>query len=623
MRPAVRGLRRAAVTLAGCALLGVTAAVPSGAAAPGGGAVPSGASAPATTGPARPTTAPAADPEATTPRPWGVPSRVRGQYPVARAEYDLGDQAFVPPQLARLRNNRVELRGDVHYPTDLRRGPFPLVVFMHGNHVSCFGADGTASFEWPCPRDRRPVPSYRGYDYAARVLASHGYIIVSASVNGVNVLGSELPDTGMLARAQVLQKHLDLWRAWAGGARGPFGARFRHAVDWRRVGTMGHSRGGEGVVVHALYNRAQPRPYAVRAVLPLAPVDFGREVLTGVPMAVVLPYCDGDVADLQGVRLYNDARYARRGDPAPRQTVLAYGANHNFFNTVWSPSSGIPGAFDDWGFTGAAHDTHCSVRYGQRLTEAQQRAVGASYITNYFRRYLGGDRRLDPIWTGLVGPARGVAPITVVVSYHAPDAARRDVNRLTDAANRTRNTLGGRVVGRGLTRVRFCGIDDLCVPGEPSGLDFPLHQPGVPGWRQLVLGWGNRGATWTNEVPYRARDVRRFDGLAFRAAVNYSHRDNPGGRRQQLDVVLVDRRGRQAAVAVRTAPALLYPPGGTTFTGEFSPAPHMLPTQVRVPLSAFRGVDLRNVRFVTLRFGRTPAGTLDVSDLSFTRSPTW
>lgn len=46
----------------------------------------------------------------------------------------------------------------------------------------------------------------------------------------------------------------------------------------------------------------------------------------------------------------------------------------------------------------------------------------------------------------------------------------------------------------------------------------------------------------------------------------------------------------------------------------------MLPSQVRVPLRAFRGVDLGDVRLVTLRFARTPAGTVDVSDLSFTRS---
>ncbi len=46
----------------------------------------------------------------------------------------------------------------------------------------------------------------------------------------------------------------------------------------------------------------------------------------------------------------------------------------------------------------------------------------------------------------------------------------------------------------------------------------------------------------------------------------------------------------------------------------------MLPSQVRVPLRAFRGVDLGNIRFVTLRFGRTPGGTVDVSDLPFTRS---
>ena len=56
-------------------------------------------------------------------------------------------------------------------------------------------------------------------------------------------------------------------------------------VGLGNIGTMGHSRGGEGVVRHFELNRSQGSPYGVRAVLPLAPTDFNRTVANRVAWA--------------------------------------------------------------------------------------------------------------------------------------------------------------------------------------------------------------------------------------------------------------------------------------------------------------------------------------------------
>jgi hypothetical protein len=77
---------------------------------------------------------------------------------------------------------KVELTGDVHYPTGLPDGPYPLVLFMHGNHVSCYRGNETR-YRWPCGTNWKPLPKYAGYDYIARRLASHGYVVVSVSAN--------------------------------------------------------------------------------------------------------------------------------------------------------------------------------------------------------------------------------------------------------------------------------------------------------------------------------------------------------------------------------------------------------------------------------------------------------
>src|SRR6516164_1335067 len=94
-----------------------------------------------------------------------------GPFDVTRQEYDFGDTAFHPTGFP---GPGVEVRGSVHYPTDLSSGPFPLIVFLHGRHATCFQGV-TAFLEWPCAAGHSPILSFQGYDYVSSILASHGY----------------------------------------------------------------------------------------------------------------------------------------------------------------------------------------------------------------------------------------------------------------------------------------------------------------------------------------------------------------------------------------------------------------------------------------------------------------
>src|SRR5205807_1753415 len=205
------------------------------------------------------------------------------------------------------------------------------------------------------------------------------------------------------------------------------------------------------------------------AILSLAPVDFTKSTINNVPFAVVLPYCDGDVSDLEGIHFFDDSRYLVPGDPTPKDTVTVMGANHNFFNTVWSPSGGYPGAFDDG-----------SSRCAGRLTERQQRNVGAAYIVGFFRRYLTHTTPLDPMWTGAATPA-SIAPARTLLSYPAPDAAARrlDIARFTGPSSLSHGQFGGAVRAKGVSTYGWCADTQTspCVPGQYSYTD--IHLPGL------------------------------------------------------------------------------------------------------------------------------------------------
>lgn len=550
-----------------------------------------------------------------------------GPFAVTREDYDFGDKAFTPTDFVPLvPPARVEVRASVHYPTDLSGGPFPLVVFLHGRHATChLGA--SAFLQWPCTPPRQSIPSYQGYDYVTELIASHGYIVVSISANGVNARDNSVLDLGALARAELIQHHLDIWQTFNTVGGEPFGDRFVGKVNLNNVGTLGHSRGGEGVVRHVLLNAAQGFPYGINAVLPLAPVDFNRPVINNVPLAVPLPYCDGDVSDLQGVHFFDDARYNVPGDGAPKHTVLVMGANHNFYNTIWTPGGWPAGTADDWlAFVpGGSGDSHCgTVKGNRRLTPEQQRGTGKAYITGFMRVYLGGETVFSPIFKGDVPPPPSAMTDEINVSYHAPDtpASRLDVNRLLTAVNLTTNTLGGAVTQAGLTPYDLCGGEDPqprhCLVGQPTARQPhttpSARAPDRRGLSQLRLGWDDMKAAYQNDLPASTGDVSGFAAIQFRAGLNFTDTRNPAGMPGDFSVTLTDGVGNSATRLVSASSgALFFPPGGPAVI----PVPKVFLNGIRLPLSLFSGVDLTSIQSVRFNFDQQLSGALLLSDIAF------
>ena len=547
-----------------------------------------------------------------------------GPLAVTREEYDFGDTAFQPSNFP----GPVELRASIHYPADLAAGPYPVIVFLHGRHATCFSG-GSAQLLWPCTKkNSQPIPSYRGYDYVSEILASHGYVVVSISANGVNAVDNSVVDLGALARAELIQRHLDILKSFNGTGGTPFGAKFVGKLDLTRVGTMGHSRGGEGVVRQYVLNDALGAPYGIKAVFPLAPVNFNRFIVNKAALNVLLPYCDGDVNDLQGVHFFDDARYNVPNDPAPKHYELVMGANHNFYNTVWSPSSSIPGSANDWlAFVpGGRSDPQCgSGRRTQRLTETQQRGTGLAYMTAFFRAYVGGETQFIPILTGDAPPPASAQTSSIFVSYHAPDnpELRLDVNRFLNSAALTVNAAGGAVAQTALTPYELCGGDApqpaTCLPDQSNARQphtTPSARSAASGLSQLKTGWTNMTGTYRNELPAALSNVSRFEALQFRVSVNFADPRNLEGLAQDFRVVLTDGAGASTSVRVSdVSPALFFPPGSV------GPVPKIVLNTARVPLMAFAGVDLNNIRAVQFTFDERFQGAVLIADIAFASAP--
>ena len=543
---------------------------------------------------------------------------IGGPYAVSSAEYDFGDEAFGAPTFPDL----IEVRGNVHYPTDLSDGPFPVLLFLHGRHSTCYAGWGGTSIAWPCTGAFSAIPSYQGYDYLGEHFASLGYIVISVSANSISSTDNTTPDYGMRARGELLQHQLDLWNDWNTAGGDPFGDIFVGKLDMDNIGTMGHSRGGEGVVEHALFNRELGSPYGINAVLTLAPVDFNRPVLNGIPIMNLAPYCDGDVSDLQGVHFYDDARYPDEADTMPKHNLLFLGANHNYFNTVWTPGLFPAGTADDWGFVdGSQSDEFCgtsSPGNGRFDPETQRNALLA-YSSAFFRVYIGGEDEYAPILTveDVTPPASATLDgDEVFMSYHAPENKRVDLNRQDGEGTEDENTVGAPVSQNGLVVYDICGDDfgeQYCIGGGAGPSQEPHNKNGgvaVLGLSQLEAQWNSADDWYRNDIPEFMQDFTNFDAVQFRASVNFD--TSPIESPLDFQIELTDGDGVSSTLTVSDySSALFFPPGdfGSTL-------PRTMHNTISIPVADFAGVDLTNIDYVRFLFNESGSGAILISDLA-------
>ncbi|KAA1416776.1 hypothetical protein F0U44_16400 [Nocardioides humilatus] len=504
-----------------------------------------------------------------------------GPYATVTSDYE-----WEPLKVAGMKEP-IEMVGHVVEPAaDAPTGPRPLVLFLHGRHSVCYNPvdpDDWGDDSWPCKAPLEEIPSQLGYDYIQQTLASQGYATVSIRVNGINAQDWQLPDGGSDARAAVVRAHLDRWVDLAA----------EHQVDLDQVILVGHSRGGEGVDRASIQIPATA-PYRIAGQVLLAPVDFAWHTAPYVPTLTVLPYCDGDVYDLQGQRFTDVGRDIAKDDTSLKSSVLVMGANHNFFNTEWTPSTAAAPSWDDWG--GDA-DATCGRKHPDRLSPQGQRKVGRAYVAGAVHLFTGDDSYL-PMYDG--------SPVTVdsiddaYVLSHAVNGGRDERRpgsqaRPTIATGDADARLCNGIASWSAASFAICGRNNQNVTPH-----WPMDGEAVPTRKFLEFSWQSAGAT--GGLRFDTPLDLSSDRLELRTIAD------PAFASPEVQVRITDGSGQSA---------VLEPLAGTQPQAlpEVPGATKLWATTVIVDATGAGGVDLTDITAVDLVAG-SPEGHVWIADVA-------
>jgi dienelactone hydrolase len=502
------------------------------------------------------------------------------------------------------------LNGRVWYPEPVLskaeggEGPFPLVLFVHGQH----------------PMEDFSDP---GYAYLGELLASRGFIVASVDENFLNL--SPLADLIMLQslvevddlRGWLLLEHLAVWRDWNGDPGSPF----YHKVDLDRIALVGHSRGGQAVAVAAAFNDLPCSPddaslrfdygFGIRSVIAFAPVDggylpAGQDItLENVNYLVLHGTHDMDVFTFQGDRQYSRVRFDE-GGPWFKAALYIYGANHGQFNTTWGRKDLFEPVMRVFNLE-------------QIMPPQEQRQVAKVAIGAFLESTLREQVDYRPLFQDL---RRGQAwlPDTIYLhQYH--DSATRLISTFDEDVDLASTTLpGGRLSGENLTIWR--------------------EQPARSKWQDLgdqtvYLGWdaaASAPASYALQLPKQALALSGQSVLVFSLA-DADEDPTPGtgdenvtASREPIDltVEVVDSAGQVARLPLSHF-SLLQPQlrghlGKARFMSPF-PASEAVLQHFEFPLAGFAAANpafdparLAQVRF---RFDRTTAGVVVLDNVGF------
>jgi hypothetical protein len=406
------------------------------------------------------------------PKTIGDPSIPR----IAASNFDYHTKTKIPVE-----NKEVDMdvEGVAYYPSDLTSipDPFtksidkaPIVFVVNGKALAThFNPSdrcdkippvkgGTLCEVWAPPNKQlspppgwKAIESFKGFEYFQEKLAKQGIISVSVNLNRIDDASVHYGINLIEDKAKLIIAAIEYFQQLN---KKPQHVLNNH-INFEATGLVGHSQGGEVVIVAAQNFAAQKvkglSGVNIKGVLAIAPTDMfwngnfsnyigskdenkmGENVkISQFAFMVILPAADGDVYHCPGAKYYDMAV------PNPFKIQLyVHGANHNYFNSNWTiddslgviagfPNGAVPYKWDlSTGKVKIQFYPNIKLPLSLDLNRDNHQQILSVYGCAFFRRMLLDETTMDNILFHVRRPD-GVKFDNIHLSFQHMDAVTVD-----------------------------------------------------------------------------------------------------------------------------------------------------------------------------------------------------
>lgn len=491
-------------------------------------------------------------------------------------------------------NININIVGKIFYPRKDGSGhdlsdsldTYPLIIIAHGNGVG--------------------AGLYHGFDYLGKLFASRGYIVASIDLHLFNINSPPF----IYERGEATILHLDYLLDDPGISNTFIKNTLRPNINREKIGLIGHSRGGEGIIAAQDINLGRNNPtYTIAALCSLAPTDItlGTGNIKCGPFNPKVPYLmisatrDRDLIENPGYRILDKA--AR-----PKFGLTLYGGNHQSFNFDTNP---------DLGTVAVCADTPPAAQYRMLCSDEQQR-IAKIYAHSFMNIFLKGQQVYFPLFNNFTTPtiARNLNDKLLTHLYQPTGwgNARLTVDDFEQSpANINTNSLPEPNNHNAL--VDISTEDWLGLVTSPTRNYYPHYSNGGR------LGWKNTAsAKGLFEFEIGGKSIMYYNLLNFRIAQRYrlgTANINPANTPQNLKVYLTDGNGNNSDI-IAVGAYCDYEIPYTDIHSEVVYEKSIMQT-ASIPLRAFTAngatIDLEDIHSINFQFEPENIGELIIDDI--------
>jgi hypothetical protein len=309
----------------------------------------------------------------------------------------------------------------------------------------------------------------------------------------------------------------------------------------------------------------------------------------GTAWNVLLPACDGDVGDLEGVRPFDRmAAIFSDANRGTQSTYTVWGANHNFYNTEWQDS-------DSGGC--ANHRALFSV---ESAGSAEQRQTGLRAIMSFFLANVGNTA------------SAGNAALRDLFNPEANPAFESPVERGYTPAPAETRALEDFTRPAGTSSAGFKNVHSR-VTVVHEGL--AEHEATL---RAARVNWTAAGSNTYFQINLAAAsagiDLRNYDQLDVRVGRTSDALNVEPTTTIALALVNADGTISAELSSSEFGMAISGPPAGPYSN------PHEMLQTLRIPLTGFGGANLQAIRGLRFVFRDTPTGAIHLASVRASHS---